>query len=202
MAIDNTLTSLASCPLLHGGTTGNSPLFRNVFLKVDRVGNYFCLNLLTTLSIVIIWNIWWILKNVSVWSRLWFSRHPSSLAYSLRTWKSRGCLFNYYKRQRKLQKECHIKSILNIQINLVIQEVVLKLSVASMTLKYHRIMIAIFKYFYIQLFTMLNLEIKGGTTHRVLAILFCTVTFLTNSLKFIKVYIIRKGISQGRQWWS
>ena len=25
--------------------------------------------------------------------------------------------------------------------------------------------------------------------------------FLTNSLKFIKVYIIRKGISQVRQWW-
>ena len=25
--------------------------------------------------------------------------------------------------------------------------------------------------------------------------------FLMNSLKFIKVYIIRKGISQGRQWW-
>ena len=37
-------------------------------------------------------------------------------------------------------------------------------------------------------------------TRHVLAILLCTITFLMNSLKLIKVYIIRKGILQGWQW--
>ena len=31
------------------------------------------------------------------------------------------------------------------------------------------------------------------------SILYCN--FITNSLKYIKIYIIRKGILQGRHWW-